>query len=148
MKKLLFVTTMFFITLVSSAQNLPADKITGVWLSEDSDVKLKFELYKSAGKYFGKLLWASTMFEADGKTPKKDPKNPDKNLRNRSRQNIVNVTNLRYDDGEYVDGKLYNPDDGRTYSLKATLKSANQLEFRGYIGVSLLGRTMQFKKIQ
>lgn len=148
MKKILFTTILFFITLVSSAQILPADKITGIWLSEDSDVKLKFEIYKSAGKYFGKLLWASTMFEADGKTPKKDPKNPDKNLRNRSRQNIVNVIDLTYDDGEYVGGKLYNPDDGRTYSLKAALKSANQLEFRGYMGVSLFGKTMQFKRIQ
>ncbi|MFC6100401.1 DUF2147 domain-containing protein [Olivibacter domesticus] len=148
MKKLLFATMMFFITFVSSAQNLSADQITGIWLSEDSDVKLKFEFYKSGNEYFGKLLWASTMFEADGKTPKKDPKNPDKQLRNRSRQHIVNVTHLRYVDGEYVDGKLYNPDDGRTYSVKATLKTANQLEFRGYVGISLLGRTMQLKRIQ
>ena len=148
MNKLLFATAMLFTTLVSSAQNLPADKITGIWLSEDSDVKLKFEIYKSAGKYFGKLLWASTMFEADEKTPKKDPKNPDKNLRNRSRQNIVNITNLTYDEGGYIGGKLYNPDDGRTYSLKATLKSATQLEFRGYMGVSLFGKTMQFKRIR
>lgn len=148
MEKILFTTILFFVTFVSSAQHLPADKITGIWLSEDSDVKLKFEIYKSAGKYFGKLLWASTMFEADGKTPKKDPKNPDKNLRNRSRQNIVNVTDLTYEDGEYVGGKLYNPDDGRTYSLKATLKSVTQLEFRGYMGVSLFGKTRQFKRIQ
>jgi len=148
MEKILFTTVLFFITLASSAQHLPADKITGIWLSDDSDVKLKFEIYKSAGKYFGKLLWASTMFEADGKTPKKDPKNPDKNLRNRSRQNIVNVTDLTYDKGEYVGGKLYNPDDGRTYSLKATLKSANELEFRGYVGVSLFGKTRKFKRIQ
>jgi len=58
------------------------------------------------------------------------------------------VTNLTYDDGEYTGGKLYNPDDGRTYSLKAKLKSINQLEFRGYLGISLLGQTMKFNRIQ
>lgn len=148
MKKVLFTAALILLTSASYAQNLPADQITGIWLSEDSDVKLKFEFYKSGNEYFGKLLWASTMFEADGKTPKKDSKNPDKQLRNRSRQHIVNVTHLSYVNGEYVGGKLYNPDDGRTYSVKATLKSANQLEFRGYVGISLLGRTMQLKRIQ
>lgn len=148
MRKLLFTTMLFLIALTATAQNLPADKIIGVWFSEDSDVKLKFEIYKSGSEYVGKLLWASTMFEADGKTPKKDTKNPDKSLRNRSRQHMVNLNHLSYREGEYVDGKLYNPDDGRTYSLKAKLKSANHLEFRGYVGVSLLGKTRQFKRIQ
>jgi uncharacterized protein (DUF2147 family) len=59
----------------------------------------------------------------------------------------VNITNLKHDDGEYTGGKLYNPSDGNTYSLKAKLKSINQLEFRGYMGVSLLGKTMKFKRI-
>jgi len=147
MRNLLFTTALIWMAFAASAQNLPADKIIGVWFSEDSDVKLKFEIYRSEGKYFGKLLWASTMFEADGKTPKKDPKNPDKNLRNRSRQNIVNLRDLRYYQGEYEGGTLYNPDDGRTYNVKAKLKSANELEFRGYVGISLLGRTRQFKRI-
>ncbi|MCL4641928.1 MAG: DUF2147 domain-containing protein [Pseudosphingobacterium sp.] len=80
MRNLLFTTALIWMAFAASAQNLPADKIIGVWFSEDSDVKLKFEIYRSEGKYFGKLLWASTMFEADGKTPKKDPKNPDKNF--------------------------------------------------------------------
>ncbi|GAB3249562.1 DUF2147 domain-containing protein [Larkinella harenae] len=138
---------MLLLSVTVFAQNSPADRITGIWLSEDSDVGLKFEIFKAEGKYFGKLLWATTMFEADGKTPKKDPKNPDKTLRNRSRQHIINVTNLRYADGEYTGGKLYNPDDGRTYSLKAKLPHVNQLEFRGYMGISLLGQTMKFKRI-
>ncbi|QMW03140.1 DUF2147 domain-containing protein [Spirosoma foliorum] len=32
--------------------------------------------------------------------------------------------------------------------MKAKLKSINQLEFRGYVGISLLGQTMKFKRVQ
>ncbi|GAB4051190.1 DUF2147 domain-containing protein [Spirosoma litoris] len=148
MKKSLLIVLILFITGTTFAQSVPTDSITGIWLSYGSDVGLKFEIFKSENNYFGKLVWASTMFEADGKTAKKDVNNPDPKLRSRSRQNIVNVTNLSYDDGEYTGGKLYNPDDGRTYSLKAKLKSVNQLEFRGYVGISLLGQTMKFKRVQ
>lgn len=148
MKKIFFATIMLFMTIASYAQTLAADKIIGTWLSMDSDVQLRFEIFQSDGKYHGKLLWASNMFEADGKTPKKDGKNPDKKLRNRSRQNIVNITNLTYDNGEYTGGKLYNPESGSSYSLTAKLKSVNEMEFRGYMGISLLGKTMKFTRVQ
>lgn len=147
MKKLLFATVMLLISALSFAQQ-PADKIIGKWESTAGDVKLKFAIFKQDGKYFGKLLWASNMFEADGKTPKKDNNNPDKSLKNRSRQGIVNVTDLKFEKGEYSGGTLYNPSDGNTYSLNAKLKSENELHFRGYLGVSLLGKTLKFKRIQ
>ncbi|SDF11089.1 DUF2147 domain-containing protein [Epilithonimonas hungarica] len=148
MKKLLLLSMMILISSLSFAQKLSADKIMGNWESIDGDVKLKFEIFQQNGKYFGKLLWASNMFEADGKTPKKDFKNPDVKLRNRSRQNIINITNLTFDDGEYSGGKLYNPTDGNSYSLKAKLTDINNLQFRGYMGVSLLGKTMKFRRIR
>lgn len=147
MKKIIFATLLLLISMASFAQQ-PADKIIGKWESIDGDVKLRFDIFKQNGKYFGKLLWASNMFEADGKTSKKDNNNPDKSLRTRSRQGIVNVTNLKFVKGEYSDGKLYNPSDGDTYSLNAKLKSENELHFRGYLGISLLGKTMKFKRIQ
>ena len=147
MKKVFFAGLLLFLSVVSFAQQ-PADKIIGQWESIDGDVKLKFDIFKQDGKYFGKLLWASNMFESDGKTSKKDSNNPDKSLQNRPRQGIINVTNLKYDDGQYEGGKLYNPSDGNSYSLNAKLKTENELHFRGYLGISLLGKTMKFKRIQ
>lgn len=148
MKKLLLSTFLLLLTIAAFSQKLPAEKIIGIWQNEGGDVGLKFEFFASDGKYFGRLLWASTMYEADGKTPKKDPKNPIRNLRGRSRQHLVNVTNLRYEDGEYTGGKLYNPDDGHTYSVNAKLVNDNLLEFRAYLGLSVLGRTMKFNRIK
>ncbi|WP_449399060.1 DUF2147 domain-containing protein [Chryseobacterium wanjuense] len=148
MKKSLLICILLMVSVASFAQKLSADKIIGVWQSVDSDTKLKFEFYKSGDKYFGKLLFASNMYEADGKTIKKDFKNPDKKLRDRSRYGITNITNLTYNEGEYSGGNLYNPDEGRNYRIKAKLKNENEMEFRGYVGISLLGKTMKFKKVK
>ncbi|WP_421942967.1 hypothetical protein [Pedobacter sp.] len=75
MKKIIFATLLLLVSVTSFAQQA-ADKIIGNWESIDGEVKLKFEIFKADGLYFGKLLWASNMYEADGKTPKKDFKNP------------------------------------------------------------------------
>lgn len=147
MKKQLFIIMLLLIPAASFAQKLNANSILGIWESTSSDPKLKFEFYKNGNKYFGRLLYASNMYETDGKTPKKDFKNPDVKLRSRSRYGITNITNLEYDNGDYTGGNLYNPEEGRNYSVKAKLTGINELDFRGYIGVSLLGKTMKFKRL-
>ncbi len=144
----LLLPILLLIAHAADARSTEADKINGIWLSEGGEVQLKFEIFRSNDKYYGKLLYASTMYEADGTTPKKDFKNPDAKLRTRSRLKIQNLNGLQYVDGSYTDGTLYNPDDGRTYSLNAELKSADHLEFRGYIGFSLFGKTMTFKRVK
>lgn len=63
---------LLLLATVSFAQQVPADKIIGVWESVDSGTKLKFEFFPSGNSYFGKLLFASSMVEADGKAIKKD----------------------------------------------------------------------------
>jgi uncharacterized protein (DUF2147 family) len=44
-------------------------------------------------------------------------------------------------DGLWKDGRVYDPKNGKTYRGKMTLISPQQLDLRGYIGISLLGRT-------
>lgn len=54
-------------------------------------------------------------------------------------------------DGEnsWSGGEILDPSNGKTYKLKATLSADGQtLELRGYIGVSLIGRTQTWQKIQ
>lgn len=47
---------------------------------------------------------------------------------------------------EYADGQIIEPKTGKVYRLKATLKSPNQLELRGFLGISLLGRTQIWER--
>jgi hypothetical protein len=56
MKKLLFIMLLAASSFESFAQKQDANKIIGIWESVDSDVQLKFDIYQSGDKYFGKLL--------------------------------------------------------------------------------------------
>lgn len=115
-----------------------ADAVTGIWLNEEKDAKV--QIYKSGDKYFGKLVWMVHALEDDGKTPRKDSKNSDPKLRERGLMNLVILNNFSYDDGEWTGGKIYDPKSGKTYSSKMKL-SGKELNIRGYVGVSMFGRT-------
>lgn len=115
-----------------------ADRILGLWLNEEKDAKIG--IYKNGNVYFGKLVWGEKIFEADGKTAKKDAKNEDKSLRNRDLPGLVLLTNFVFEDGVWTDGKIYDPKSGKTYSCHIKFKG-EKLEIRGYMGISLFGRT-------
>lgn len=138
---MLAISTMF--ALASYSQQ--ADQVLGQWLSEDKDGKI--EVYKTGDKYFGKLIWASKMYEADGKTSRKDEKNSDPALRSRNLKDLVLLSNFIYDDGVYTDGKIYDPKSGKTYSCKMTM-SGEKLNIRGYVGLSILGRTTVWTRVK
>lgn len=138
---MLAISTMF--ALASYSQH--ADQVLGQWLSEDKDGKI--EVCKTGDKYFGKLIWASKMYEADGKTSRKDEKNSDPALRSRNLKDLVLLSNFIYDDGVYTDGKIYDPKSGKTYSCKMTM-SGEKLNIRGYVGLSILGRTTVWTRVK
>jgi uncharacterized protein (DUF2147 family) len=115
-----------------------ADDIVGVWLTGGNE-PAKIQVFRSGDRYFGKIIWLKNP-EKNG-APRLDIKNPDKALQ---KQQIVGLTilkNFRFDDGEWNDGKIYDPQSGSTYSCYLTLTNNNTLKVRGYVGISLLGRT-------
>ncbi len=140
---LLAAMLMMMIPVHTKAQN--ADAITGFWLNEEKDARI--QVYRNGDKFNGKIVWIANQFEADGKTPRKDNKNTDPSLRSRGILNLVILTGFEYDDGEWEDGKIYDPKSGKTYSSKMKLKG-NTLEIRGYVGVSMFGRTTVWTRVQ
>lgn len=115
--------------------------IIGIWESDAKDVRM--EIYKQEDKYYGRYLWGKEIVESDGVTSKKDIKNPDSKLRTRNVVGITSLTGLKWDGEDYVDGKIYNAPSGDYYSCKAWLKNG-KMYLRGYMGVSLLGKTATF----
>ncbi|OOQ60430.1 DUF2147 domain-containing protein [Mucilaginibacter pedocola] len=144
MKKTILAAVMLLISVTAFAQKSSADQIIGTWQCEE----YRIEVFKVGSSYSAKLLWSKEMFEPDGRTSKKDVKNPDEKLRSRPVQGVTHITGLIYRDGEYRDGKLYSVQDGNTYSLKGKLLSANNLEARGYKGVPMLGKTFKWKRVE
>jgi len=137
MRKLGLLLILFCITSISIAQS-SAD-ILGVWLTHDKGAKIEF--YKSGDKYYGKLIWGNRVYEADGKTLRKDINNPDASLRSRALLNTIFFKDFIYEDGEYTGGTIYDSDSGKTYSGIIAVKD-KKLHLTGYIGFTWLGKTV------
>ncbi|RZL30018.1 MAG: DUF2147 domain-containing protein, partial [Pedobacter sp.] len=52
------------------------------------------------------------------------------------------------DGSKWIDGTIYDPKTGKTYSCNLTLKDNNTLNVRGYIGISIIGRSETFKRVK
>ena len=48
----------------------------------------------------------------------------------------------------WEDGKIYDPENGKTYSCKITMKTNGDITVRGFIGISLLGRNTTWKRVK
>jgi len=117
-----------------------ADDILGQFWTDQKEGKV--EIFRKDSKYFGKILWR--------KEARKDTENPDKNLQNR---NVVGITFLKdfTFDGtdEWVGGSVYSIDNGGTYSGKIWLEdNGKTLKMRGYVGISLFGRTATLTRVE
>lgn len=64
-------------------------------------------------------------------------------------QSLVGATIIRdlkpQGSGQYIGGRIDDPEKGKTYRLNVKRKS-NQLLLRGFIGISLIGRTQTWVK--
>jgi uncharacterized protein (DUF2147 family) len=120
-----------------------ADKVQGTWLNEEGTAKV--QIFKAAngsfaGKYYGKIVWLKEPNE-NGK-PKLDKNNPDEKKRKNPLMGMMLLRDFSYDadDEEWSGGTIYDPKNGKTYSCYMSL-DGNKLNVRGYIGISLIGRT-------
>jgi len=115
--------------------------ILGIWLTGEE--KAKVEIYKCGDKYCGKLVWLRDPNYDDG-TAKHDKNNPDESLQQRRILGLNILTDFEYDeDLEWEDGEIYDPDNGKLYSCVINLDEDDHkiLNVRGYVGISLFGRT-------
>ena len=73
--------------------------------------------------------------------------NPDEALRDRPILGLQIMSDFEYDGNDkWKKGTIYAPDDGKTYKSKMSL-SEDVLKVRGYIGISMLGRTEEWTRV-
>ncbi len=146
MKKQLFLALAFVLTpIVLSAQ---ADRILGTWITENGTSNV--EIYKhSDGKYYGKIIWLKEPNE-NGR-PRLDKENPDPKLAKRKLMGLPLLKNFSYNSSkhQYTDGKIYDPNNGKTYDCFAWFegKNNNTLYLKGYVaGIKALGRKTTWRR--
>jgi Delta7-sterol 5-desaturase len=115
-----------------------ADDVTGTWLTH-GDKPAKIQIYHSGSRYFGKIVYLQ--FPMENGKPLADKNNPDPAKQTTPVLGLIILTGFRFDTDEWTDGDIYDPEKGKTYSCTMTLKDKNTLKVRGYIGISLIGRT-------
>jgi uncharacterized protein (DUF2147 family) len=102
------------------------------------------KIYKTtSGHYAGKIVWLKEPIDPETGKPKLDKRNPDESLRTVPTLGLVNLKGFTYneEEKEWQNGTVYDPKVGKEYSCKMNLQDANTLDVRGFIGVSMFGRT-------
>ena len=113
--------------------------IEGLWLS--SKEKVVVELYRCEERLCGDIVWLAKPYRKTGEF-KRDARNPDPSLRNRGWCGIQVIRGLEGGKSDsWTDGKFYYPKQGRTYDLNIAKTSNNEIQFRAYLGIPLLGKT-------
>jgi len=139
------------ITILATSAFSASDDILGTWFNQDKDAKI--EIFKCGNDYCGKIVWLKEPVYLPGSkegtpgTAKIDYKNPDAARQKTPLLGLRIVQGFQFSgDNIWKNGKIYDPDSGKTYSAKATLVSHDQLDLRGFIGISLLGRTEKWTR--
>ncbi len=142
--KFVFLTFIFLAAALYAFTQNKADDIIGIWLTP-GDNSAKIEIYKSGERFYGKIVWMK--FPNDNGKPKADSKNPDKTKQNKPRLGLEIMKGFKFNgEDEWRSGDIYDPETGKTYSAYMYMKDRNFLKLRGYIGISLLGRTETWTK--
>jgi uncharacterized protein (DUF2147 family) len=133
---------------VVKAQNQSAPEpmtIEGDWLVQSRDAIIRIE--RQGDQYEGRIIWqlhdtygSEDGPELNGKSVT-DRNNPDPALRGQPLTGLRMLWGLRYDPERrmWVDGRVYNSENGKTYQCQVRLRDNDHLNLRGYIGISLLG---------
>lgn len=145
MKNRLLLLVLFFMMVGNLAWAQVADNTPlGTWTNEDKEAK--FEIYQCGSKLCGKIVWLKEPLR-DGK-PKLDKSNPDQNLQNRPILGLVFMQNFNFTgDNKWDDGTIYDPKSGKTYSCYMKVLGKDKMEVKGYIGISLIGRTQNWTRV-
>ncbi len=148
MKQILIVLVILFSFTKTFCQNNDAegDKIIGVW--QTGSGKGRIQITRYGDKFGGKVVWLLNPNDAQGKI-KLDNKNPDENKRKNTIMGLNNLLGFTYaGKGKYTNGTIYDPENGKTYSCVMHLENDNTLKVRGYVGITLIGRTDTWTRVK
>jgi uncharacterized protein (DUF2147 family) len=139
-------TITILLLLCLSAQTFAQD-IIGKWWDEER--RGQTEIYKSTtGKLYGKIVWLKVPNDPKTSKPQLDIHNKDKSKRDRPNMGMIVLLGLVETSKGVFEGQVYNPKDGNTYSGTITMLPDGKLKLRGYMGISLLGKTEIWERVQ
>jgi uncharacterized protein (DUF2147 family) len=125
--------------------NVQSQTVIGKWKTiddETGEAKSIVEVYEQSGKIYGKIV----------RILRKEHVNDVCDLcpgtnKNKPILGMVIINGLKKDGNEYKGGTILDPTTGKVYKCYIALDGVDKLKLRGFIGISLLGRTQYWSRI-
>ncbi|WP_410880408.1 DUF2147 domain-containing protein [Myroides sp. DW712] len=122
-----------------------AQSIVGKWKTFDDqtgDAKSIVEISEKGGKYQGKVIEILNPAKKDSKCEKCPGEDKGKPI-----EGLTIIKNLTKKGEEYTGGSIIDPQSGKEYKCSIKTNGKTKLEVRGYVGISLIGRTQTWTKM-
>jgi len=133
---------LFFLTIFFAQ----SQTVIGKWKTIDDETgkaKSIVEIYEKSGKIYGKVV---DILEEENK--KRVCTNCSGDDKNKPILGMTVIKGLSKKGSEYTDGKILDPKNGKLYKCFITLETKDKLKVRGYIGISLFGRTQYWYRVK
>lgn len=141
-----FVAATFLLGFTMNAAPAASDpKEVGVWYDDTGKGAVKIEICTPT-TLCGKIYWLKEPIADDGK-PKIDRFNPEPTMRTRPICGLPVLGDLeKISDGGFDNGWVYDPKEGKSYSVALDLVGPDTLKVTGYKGMRFLGKSFTWTR--
>ena len=119
------------------------DQVVGLWLTGEG--KAKVEIYELDDHYYGKIIWSKQQEESSEILL--DINNPVDTLRTKPIIGLEILHDFVYQDDQWVNGMIYDPESGDYYRAKMMRFDDSKLRIRGYVLIPLFGRSEEWTRV-
>ena len=120
--------------------------IVGKWRTIDDETGKPIsvvEIFERQGKIYGRVI---EIIDPKGKG--KSCVNCTGEDKNKPLLGLTVIKGLTKDGHEYNGGKILDPKHGKLYKCYISLEEKDKLKVRGYVGISLFGRTQYWHRVK
>lgn len=123
-----------------------AQTALGKWKTIDDETKKPksvVEIYESNGKIYGRVV---EIF--DKSKENKVCEDCEGAKKGKPIKGMVLIEGLTKKGSNWEGGTILDPNSGKVYKCTITLEGKDKLKVRGYVGISLLGRTQYWERVK
>ena len=138
----IFLSIALFISTIFYAQH----SVIGKWKTIDDEtgkIVSVVEIFEYKNKIYGKIVEIT-----NPKDRNRTCVNCTGDDKNKPLLGLIVIKGLIKDGNEYTHGKILDPKQGKLYKCVITLDGSDRLKVRGFIGVSLIGRTQIWERLK